>query len=223
MGKQYQTINTIRSAISMTHQKIDGMPVRQHPLVSRFLKGVFISHPPAPKYTTTWDVDIVQSQIRDIEDNDRLSFQLLTHKLAMLMALTNTDRCSNLAGFSLSYRTYQRNGVKFVISGLTKMRHSGPMIEAFYPAFLAVSECLVHTFQCYEKRSQTVQAAAATTLQKSLFISVRRPYKPVKAATIGHWLNSRMKSASINTDIFSTHSTHGASPLKQWACPWLTS
>ena len=67
-GKQYRIINTIRSAISMTHKEIDGTPVRQHPLVSRFLKGVFNSHPPAPKYATTWDVDIVLSHIKGMED-----------------------------------------------------------------------------------------------------------------------------------------------------------
>ena len=41
MGKQYRTTNTLRSAISMTHDEVDGTRVGQHPLVSRFLKGVF--------------------------------------------------------------------------------------------------------------------------------------------------------------------------------------
>ena len=34
MGKQYHTINSLRSAISMTHTDIDGMRVGQRPLVS---------------------------------------------------------------------------------------------------------------------------------------------------------------------------------------------
>ena len=58
MGKQYCTINTLRSAISMTHdemyEEVDGMRVGQHPLVSRFLKGVFNCRPPAPRCSTTW-------------------------------------------------------------------------------------------------------------------------------------------------------------------------
>ena len=48
MGKQYRMINTLRSAISMTHNEIEGTRVGQHPLVSRFLKGVFNNRPPAP-------------------------------------------------------------------------------------------------------------------------------------------------------------------------------
>ena len=91
-----------------------------HPLVSRFLKGVSNSHPPAPKYATTWDVDIVLYHSKDMEDNEQLSFQPLTHKLAMLMALTSADRCSDLAALDLVHCTHQGNGGKFIIPGLTK-------------------------------------------------------------------------------------------------------
>lgn len=58
-GKQYRTINTLRSAISMTHMEVDGVRVGQHPLVSCLLKGEFNSRPPAPRYSSTWDVSIV--------------------------------------------------------------------------------------------------------------------------------------------------------------------
>ena len=134
-GKQYRTINTIRSAISMTHDEIDGTRVGQHPLVSRFLKGVFNIRPPAPKYAVTWDVDVVLSYLRSLPDNQKVSFQLLSHKLAMLMALANADRCSDLAALDLNHRTFQGGGVRFIIPGLTKTRKSGPPVEAFYPAF----------------------------------------------------------------------------------------
>ena len=40
-GLQYRTINTIRSAVSMTHSHIEGSPIGQHPLVSRLLRGVY--------------------------------------------------------------------------------------------------------------------------------------------------------------------------------------
>ena len=59
---------------------------------SHFLKGIFNCRPPAPKYSFTWDVDIVLSYIRDLPSNEDLSFQLLSHKVAMLMALANADR-----------------------------------------------------------------------------------------------------------------------------------
>ena len=94
-GKQYRTINTIRSAISMTHQEVDGTRVGQHPLVTRLLKGVFNSRPPALRYSSTWDVDMVLAYLKSLSQNEELTFATLSHKLAMLMALTNADRCSD--------------------------------------------------------------------------------------------------------------------------------
>ena len=154
MGKQYRTINTIRSAISMTHDEIDGTRVGQHPLVSRFLKGVYNSRPPAPKYLVTWDVDMVLTYFRSLPDNQELSFQALSHKVAMLMALANADRCSDLAALDLNHHTFQ-GGVRFIIPGLTKTRRSGPPIEAFYPAFPEDPKvCPVQALTCYETRSK---------------------------------------------------------------------
>ena len=162
-----------------------------------------------------WDVDVVLSHIRRMEDNDELSFQLLSHKLVMLMAVTNADRCSDMAALDLTYQSYQGNRVKFGILGLTKTSHSGPPTEAFYPAFAAVPKlCPVWILQCYERRSEKLGTNSSSTPQKALFISVRRPHKPVKPATIGHWLKRIMKSAGIDTDSFSAHSTCCASTSK---------
>ena len=40
-GLQYRSINGIRSAVSMTHDPIEGTPIGQHPLVKHLLKGVY--------------------------------------------------------------------------------------------------------------------------------------------------------------------------------------
>ena len=53
---QYQSINTIRSAVSMTCDHVEGVPMGKYPLVSRPLKGIHILRPPQPRYVTTWDV-----------------------------------------------------------------------------------------------------------------------------------------------------------------------
>ena len=135
-GKQYRTINSLRSAISMTHNDVDGARIGQHPLVTRFLKGVYNLQPPATRYSMTWNVDIMLSHLSALPDNPDLDLKLLTYKVIMLLALTNADRCSNLAALDLKYRTYQSNGVYFVIPGLTKSRQSGLPKKAFYPMFI---------------------------------------------------------------------------------------
>ena len=57
-GYQYRSLNAYRSAISSVHEKVDGEPVGQHPLVLQVLKGAFNERPPRPKYHSTWDVNL---------------------------------------------------------------------------------------------------------------------------------------------------------------------
>ena len=208
MGKQYRTINTLRSAISMTHEEVDGARIGEHPLVSRFLKGVYNSRPPAPRYSNTWDVDVILTYLSNLPANEDLSFQSLTHKVAMLMALSNADRCSDLVALDLNFRSFQPDGVLFIIPGLTKSRRSGPPIKAFYPSFTEDPKL------CPVKALRSSEFRIHTSTRNPLFISVRRPFRPVKAATIGHWLKDMLKAAGINTSIFSAHSTRSAATSK---------
>ena len=85
-GKEYRTINSYRSAVSMTHSPIDGVVVGKHPLVSRLLKGIYNRRPPQPRYFTTWDVAAVLDHIRSWGPTKSLCKKKATLKLAMLMA-----------------------------------------------------------------------------------------------------------------------------------------
>ena len=75
----------------MTHKEVDGVRVGQHPMVFHFLKGVFNMRPPALEYVVTLDVDMVLDYLCQLPENWELDLQQLTHKLAMLLALTIVD------------------------------------------------------------------------------------------------------------------------------------
>ena len=130
----------------MTHEEVDGTRVGQHPLVTRFLKGVFNSRPPAPKYVATWDVDWA----------------------------------------------HEDQAIRPSSGGIL------PFLSGRDPKL-----CPVTTLRSYKERTQ----------RNTLFISVRKPHKPVTPATIGHWLKN-MKSAGIDTSTFTAHSTRGAATSK---------
>jgi hypothetical protein len=57
-GLHYSAINTARSALS-TFISIDNKPSGSHPLIIRFMKGVFEMRPAMPRYQITWDVSLV--------------------------------------------------------------------------------------------------------------------------------------------------------------------
>ena len=99
-GYQYCSLNAYCSAISSVHEKADGYEVEQHPLVSRLLKGVFNQRPPKPCYEVTWDVKVL-NYIDSLGESDSLSLQVLTWKLAMVLALTRPSRSVDLVRLDL--------------------------------------------------------------------------------------------------------------------------
>ena len=105
-GLSYATLNTARSAISNLdlHSVLTGTskPVGQHPLVCRYLRGVFNQRKPVSKYTTIWPVDKVLDHLNDLWPLERLSTKERTYKLVMLTALTTGQRCQTLTFLDIS-------------------------------------------------------------------------------------------------------------------------
>ena len=71
-------MSTARSLWS-TFIDIDGVPVGQHPVITRFMKGIFNIKPSLPKYKFTGNVGIVITYISKIDTN---SLKYLSQKLA---------------------------------------------------------------------------------------------------------------------------------------------
>ena len=209
-GYQYRSLNAYRSAISSVHERVDGYEVGQHPLVTRLIKGVFHERPPQPRYTVTWDVAIVTAYLEALGANDKLHLDDLTHKTAMLMALTRPSRSADLSGLNLDQKRYSPEGVTFTPTKLAKQsRQTKKVTQFFFPSFPAkVSLCPVATLRAYEERTRERREGKG---HSQLFISLIKPYNPVSSSTISRWLKSVLTKAGIDTSIFKAHSVRGAS------------
>ena len=167
-------------------------------MVTRFLRGVFNSRPPKPKYGVTWDTDTVLRYLEMPPDNADLNLQQLTQKLAMLLALASADRFSDLAALDVNRHYREGNGIRFVITALTKTRQSGPPLEAFYPTFPEKPAlCPVNALEEYLRRTAPLRPGSSGP--NPLFLAVRKPHKPVKPSTIGRWLKNVIGQAGIDT------------------------
>ncbi|XP_045135592.1 uncharacterized protein LOC123518690 [Portunus trituberculatus] len=69
----YECINTARGALSSLGIVIDGCRAGNHPLVVRFMKGVFNIRPQQPRCTVTWDVAPVLDKLRSLHPLHKLS------------------------------------------------------------------------------------------------------------------------------------------------------
>ena len=83
-GCSYSLTATHRSALSRFLPKIEGHTVGEHPLVVHFMKGINNIRPPRPRYTTTWDSDVV---IQFLKPFDHSTTKGLTLKLTIVLAL----------------------------------------------------------------------------------------------------------------------------------------
>lgn len=63
-GLKYTAINSARSALSAIGLVIDGVSVGSHPLVIRFLKGVYNLRMPTSRYCEVWDVSKVLDYLK---------------------------------------------------------------------------------------------------------------------------------------------------------------
>ena len=211
-GMQSRSINTIWSAISMTHDCVEEIPMGQHPLVSRLLKGVYNLWPPQPRYTATWDVDIVVRFFQALGDNGTLPLKILSQKLGLLMALVDASRVSELQALDLRYRLYCPEGVVFSMPTLGKKRIVGaPPKQVMFGAFpeddrLCVVKCLKH----YEAVT-THHRNKEPESPQPLFLSYIKPHGPVTSQRIAHWLKEILGKAGVDTSTFKAHSVRGAS------------
>ena len=113
LGLQYRTINTMRSSISTTHPGIEGTAVGSHPLVSRLMRGMFNCRPPIPRYDRSWSIGTVIDFFTNHYKSASLTVLQLAKKAATLLAITNADRCSDLAALDRDHLKQTPTGVEF--------------------------------------------------------------------------------------------------------------
>jgi hypothetical protein len=96
-GASYSTVNFYRSAVSKLHLGVSGIPMGQHPLVSRAVKSVFRLRPPLPKYTTCYDVSKVLDYLVNLPADNELSLKQLTCKALFLTCFSSLSRVSTVS------------------------------------------------------------------------------------------------------------------------------
>ena len=148
-GKAYRTIKMLRSTISEGHEPVDGSLINQNPQVWRIIKGAFVSRPPAPLYTSTWEVADVLEFLRRLESNDALALTLLGAKVAFQLALTGTNRVDELAAFDCRFMTQKHEGILFSLPVLCKTQRvcQGPKACCF-PVSKTIHVC-ARARQCW--------------------------------------------------------------------------
>jgi hypothetical protein len=212
-GLAYNTLNGYRSAISARHQGFNGTPAGQHPQVKRLLMGVYHDCPPVPKYTTTWDVQQVLTHIEGWGPNEGLDDSHLTHKTAMLLALTSAGRSSDLQAIDLDYMADRGDSIEFTLVAPTKTSKPWkpkPVLKITgfeeRPGLNPVT-CL----RTYIARTEDWRKSG---YKRRLLLGIAAPHNPVVPSTVANWLKRTMAASGIDVDKYQAHSTRAAATSK---------
>ena len=207
-GLGYSAINTARSALSSIITLSPGVQAGNHPLISRLMRGIFQLRPALPKYTTIWDVGQLLEYLKSLPLRADLPLKDLSYKTATLLSILTGQRCQTLHKIDVNFIQVLPEMIHITIPETLKTtrpgNHQAPLQLLSYPDNKNL--CVVTHLTEYLERT-----APLRNEHTELFISFQRPYLPVSKDTIARWVKSTLKSAGINTNIFSAHSCRAAS------------
>ena len=210
--KECSCIGTHRSAISAYHTPVEGLPVGKHPLVRLLMKGASNERPALPKYRYIWEVELVIKKFCSMPDNEALTLEQLGYKLITLLGLCSIKRCGVLAALSTKWMSHfsDRTVCAFGIKSKTsKKRLAKPV--TFYRFLDNPKLCPATTLKHYVDRTNTFRMGNSYL---HVFVSFRKPHKPVTRPTLTKWVLKMLTHAGIDTGKFKAHSMRSAASSK---------
>ena len=173
----------------------------KNPYVTELLKGVLNKRPPKPKYSHTWNVDVMIKYMISLGKNNTLSLSEVSHSVCI--NLSWTDFRLGIRSLDLRHSNVLPEGVSFTLTVFRKTGSADTPAEVFLACFDQDKKlCPVERFRQYLKLSRNVRLIIPFSLPDKLFISFRRPHKPVTSTTLGRWLRTFMSAAGIDSQIF---------------------
>jgi len=115
-GLSYTNINTARNAIYAFTVRKNNTAIGSHPLISRFMEGVFKGSPQPPRYQSTWHVKPVLTYLSSLHPVKKLKLKTLTLKLIMLIALVSAQRGQRLHILDTAYMKEAPDVFEFSLS-----------------------------------------------------------------------------------------------------------
>ena len=163
------------------------------------MKGVFEKRPSLPRYTHTWDVNIVLKFLQSLPQTEQLELKKLTLKLVTLLTILPGQRCQTIHFVDIQHMHLDDKSVTFHIEKLVKQSKHGRHISKLeFSAYtpddkLYVVNCVKENI----KRSEHIRGKVT-----QLFVSYVKTFGAVSKETIRRWIKTVLSKAGINTDVF---------------------
>lgn len=207
-GLGYSSINSAKSALSSVLGLFDSECLGKHPLILKFMRGIYSLRPPAPRYQVTWDANKVLELFLSWPENDTLSLRDLSIKLVCLLALTTAQRVQSLVSIELQNIIWE-SPIQIVLPSklkTTSLNRANPVliVNDFVDKKLCVATCL----------KEYVSRTSYKNRSKNLLLSYLKPFNPVTTQTVSRWLLNGLARSGVDTTVFKGHSFRHSSTSK---------
>lgn len=204
-GCSYGSLNSHRSALTL----LLGSETCSNDDVKRLLKGAYRLKPVTPKYTHTWDPQVILNYISRWYPNLELSLEQITKKLVILLALCTAHRVQTLTLIKLSNIHISETGIKILIPDIIKTSAPGREQPLLYLPYFRENPkiCPASVIKDY----MFITSSNRTDPHGSLLLTYKRPYRAPNSQTISRWIKAVLSASGVDVSVFTGHSTRHAS------------
>ncbi|XP_063839262.1 uncharacterized protein LOC135088343 [Ostrinia nubilalis] len=203
-GCSHASLNSHRSALSL----LLGNSIGNDECVKRLLKGAFKLRPSLPKYTYTWDPQLVLNHLSKLYPNTELTLENITKKLAALLAICTAQRVQTISLIKLSNITINDDIIRIIITDIIKTSrpgHEQPILNLPY-FHENIKICPATTLKDYILLTRHIREDNSG----KLLLTFKPPHRPATTQTISRWVKQVLADSGIDISIFTAHSTRHA-------------
>ncbi len=171
------------------------------------MKGIFNKRPSFPRYTVTWNPEVVLKLFSSWGENKTLNLKQLTHKLCTLLLLVSGRRGQTIILINIQNIKFVDQEVRISIGDIVKTsnrKFQEP--EIVLKSFQTKTLCIVDTLQEYLLRTEKLRRR-----EDQLLISYGPPHKKIGRDTLSRYVKTVLTQAGIDTQRFKPHSLRSAS------------
>ena len=189
------------------------MKFGDHPQVRQYMRGVYNDGPPRHRYVTMWDPSEVIKNFQEepwvpLKD---LSLKMLATKVITLILLISSQRGQIIMSLDLDNMVDKGDTILFKIPS-ESLKQGRP---GYKPKLLTITSfqdkniCPVQHLQEYLSRTAELRGNI-----RQVFLTTRKPYKPVSRDTVSRWVKDALASAGVDMTEFAAGSTRAAASSK---------
>ena len=184
--------------------------LHQEDIVHNVMTSMLRSDPPQARYKKSLDMTPILTLLKSWGPNANLSLEQIRAKAMILMRICSLSRSDDLA--KIPFSSVQISAQKKMTYQIVQPKDSNHVEEGYMLPYSGEEQvlCPVEAVRTWIEKSTHLPSQP----NRSLFISLKPPFKNLSAQRIAKVVKETMQQAGIDTELWKAHSLRGSSASK---------